>query len=58
MGQAAVVALTENSRGTLTVWITIKVHKTLIKAGLEAQAAAFKVKGLEIFPLATYWTTA
>lgn len=45
MGQAAVVALTENSRGTLTVWITIKVHKTLIKAGLEAQAAAFKVKG-------------
>lgn len=56
MGQAAVAALSENSRINLKIWLVIKVHKTLLKASLNAQADAFKAKGQEMFPLATYWT--
>jgi len=33
------------------------MHQTLVKAGLAPQAEAFKVKGKEVFPLATYWTS-
>jgi len=44
-GQAAVEALASNPKATLRIWNIIKTHKTLLKAGLNAQAAAFKAKG-------------
>ena len=54
-GTAAVAALTDTPIINVKVWEVIKVHQTLLKAGLQAQADAFKQKGKELFPLATYW---
>ena len=49
----AVAALEANPASSLSVWLTIKVHKTLAKANL---GDAFKAKAREAFPLATYYS--
>lgn len=48
-------ALTANASNTLSVWQVIKMHKTLLKTGVNGIDSAFRAKAKEMFPLATYF---
>ena len=54
-GQQAAEALNSNSGQTKSVWLAIKVHKTLLKTGIEGIALPFKAAAKETFTLSAYF---
>ena len=56
-GAQALQALSDNPQKTLSVWQVTKMHKTLVKTGLDGVDTDFKTKAMELFPLSTYFAS-